>query len=186
MKGHSLPHLEPDIRIYGDITEDTVRDFLEQLQKAKEKDGPIVLELTTLGGDAEAGRRIATDIKLCRRLEQRDLYFLGKTTVYSIGAVIMSAFEQKNRFLAECTRLMIHERRIDKEVHFNAALSSCIQSAQELLSQFETGYEAAREDFEDLAKGSKISAEEILKRAKSNWYIKADEALELGLIAGII
>lgn len=181
-----LPHLDPDIRIYGDINDSKVESFFEQMENARKKKGPIVFELTTIGGDADAGRRIALDIKLCRELDNRDLYFLGKTTVYSIGAVIMSAFPQQRRFLTRNTRLLIHERRITKDVKFDGALSSCIQTAEELLSQFKTGYDIAKEDFKDLAEGSKISADEILIRAKSNWYITTEEALKLQLIAGVI
>lgn len=81
---------------------------------------------------------------------------------------------------------MIHERRIDKKVHFDAALSSCIQTAEELLSQFEEGFEVAKEDFEELVEGSNLELEELMKKIKSNWYITAEKALEMGLIAGIV
>lgn len=181
-----LPRYKADISLFGDINDKSFETFLKQFEIACDTGDPILLELTTLGGEADVGRRIALDIKLARELHEKELYFFGKTNVYSVGVVIMSAFPKEFRFLARGTRLMVHERRIEKEVVFCGALSSCIQTANELLSQFEEGSEMAEEDFRDLIAGSALTLEELLIKAKSNWYLTAEEALELGLIEGIV
>jgi ATP-dependent protease ClpP protease subunit len=186
MTAIKIPHLRPDIRIFGDIDEEKLESFLEQLDKALDKNDSIVFELTTAGGDADLGRRIADEIKFCRQNLGREIYFFGKTTVYSIGAVIMSAFPVNYRFLERHAVLMVHERRITKDVHFDGPMSATLQMARELVSQFEAAQTIEMQDYHDLAAGSSIDGEEILKRARSNWYIHSKEALDLGLIAGII
>lgn len=42
------------------------------------------------------------------------------------------------------------------------------------------------EGFTELAEGSTLSAEEVSKRAADNWYVTASEALEHGLVAGLV
>jgi len=75
----------PNIRLLGAITNDTVHDFTDQLRRAQENGGPIVLELTTQGGDADAARRIALEIRLCRSWLRLQTKFIGKTAVMSAG-----------------------------------------------------------------------------------------------------
>ena len=58
MKREGLPSLAADIRLWGDIDNETVSSFLEQLDQALQKDGPLILELGTVGGEADAARRI--------------------------------------------------------------------------------------------------------------------------------
>lgn len=186
MSEDKIPHVRPDIRIYGDITEDKIASFLEQLDKALDKDGPIVFELTTAGGEADLGRRIAHEVKCCRTNLDKEIYFLGKTVVYSIGAVIMSAFPVKYRYMEENAILMVHERRITKEVNFDGPMTACLQMARELVSQFETSKDVEMRDYKDLIEGSRLNMDEVMEHIKSNWYIHADEALEMGLIAGTV
>ena len=182
----ALPHLQPDIRIWGEIESETADQFLEQLDKYRRKKGPVVLELGTVGGEADAARRIAHEIRIARDEQGIDIYFLGQTCVYSAGVVIMAAFKKERRFLTRETLIMVHERRMDKQVKFYGALSNCLQTARELISQFEIGQRIEQDDFRKLADGSNITPEEIMERARSNWYVTAEECLERGLIAGII
>ena len=50
---------EPNVRLYGPIGDERVRDCLRQILEVIKGDKPLVLELTTQGGDADGGRRIA-------------------------------------------------------------------------------------------------------------------------------
>lgn len=70
-----LPALlfDPNIRIYGSISDATVTDFLAQLGEARRSAEPIVLELTTLSADADAAKRIALEIRLCRKWGKVDM-----------------------------------------------------------------------------------------------------------------
>ena len=43
-----------DIRLFGKVDDAMLRDFLGQLDLARQRPGPLLLELTTTGGDADA------------------------------------------------------------------------------------------------------------------------------------
>ncbi|QFU16761.1 peptidase S14 [Microvirga thermotolerans] len=180
------PHLaKPDIRLYGSVDDAMFHDFQDKLSKLPEG-RPVVVELMTFGGDADVGRRIALEVRLARRRTGQDFYFLGKTVVYSSGVTVMAAFPRANRYLTRDTVLLIHGRRMDKQVHFTGSLSTCIQIAKDTLAQLETGVRLEREGFAELIAGSDVGEEEIFRLAETSWYLTADEALSRGLIAGIL
>jgi ATP-dependent protease ClpP protease subunit len=178
--------LEPNVRLYGPIDDDAVRDCLKQLEAVRQTDKPVVLELTTEGGDAEGGRRMALEIRLFRKFTGRETFFLGKTVVMSAGATIMASFPNTHRYLTEDTVLLIHERRLTKSLDLNGPIKGNIQIVREMLSQLETAEQIEREGFAEFAAGSKLSADEMYKRATENCYLTAKQALDLGLIAGVI
>lgn len=61
------------------------------------------------------------EIRLLREYTGRETLFLGKVAVYSAGATFMSAFPADKRFLTKGTRIMIHERIMQKTVQLGAA-----------------------------------------------------------------
>lgn len=179
--------LDPAIRLFGNVDNAMFEKFQEQLAQAIEgTDDEIAVELSTTGGDAETARRIAFDIRMSQQYRGRRLLFFGKSFVYSAGIIIMSAFGRNERFLSKDCLLLIHARRMDKQVHFFGPLASNVQIAEELLGELNSGIALERAGFRDLAAGSKITAEEIEKRATRNWYASADEALQCGLVAELI
>jgi ATP-dependent protease ClpP protease subunit len=82
--------------------------------------------------------------------------------------------------------LLIHERRLDRDVKFNGPMRTNIEIAEEILEQFKTAQLLEKRDFEALAEGSLMDAEEITAKAMGNWYLTADDALRLGLVQGVI
>jgi ATP-dependent protease ClpP protease subunit len=178
--------LEPEISLFGCVDDQLFWSFKSQLEKTLAVPGDIVLELSTTGGDAETARRIALELRLCQELRGRKLIFLGKSFIYSAGITIMSAFPKHARYLSRDCHLLIHSRRLDKHVHYAGPLSSNVQIAEEILMDLKSGLELEREGFEDLAKGSNVSLENIQRRAANNWYLRASEAVELGLVQGLL
>lgn len=177
---------EPNIRIFGPIDNATVWDVLNKLEEIRKTDAPVVLELTTQGGDADAALRIALEIRLCRRWHGRQTHFIGKTNVMSAGITIMSAFPRECRALTDDTELLIHERRMTKTINLEGPMGSNIQILREQLALVEAAERVERRGFEDLADGSTLSADEIFRRAKENFYLTAHEAYDLGLVASVI
>jgi ATP-dependent protease ClpP protease subunit len=177
---------EPNIRIYGPINDGTVWDVLGRLDEIRKTDEPVVLELTTQGGDADAALRIALEIRLCRRWHQRRTHFIGKTNVMSAGISIMAAFPRECRSLTDDTELLIHERRMTKTINLEGPMASNIQILSEQLALVQAAERVERQGFEELAEGSKLSADEIFKRAKDNFYLTATEARDFGLVASVI
>lgn len=176
----------PNIRLYGSIEPATVTHFLDQLAPLRAGREPIVLELTTEGGDAEAARRIALEIRLCRQWHKRETYFVGKTNVLSAGMTIMAAFPRNRRFVTADTVLLVHERRIQRTINLNGPIRADMQMLREALAELESAQRLEQEGFADLAADSRLSTEELYRRAADNFYLSAQEAAALGLVAGII
>lgn len=179
-----LPSLKPDIRLLGSIDEQMVHSFLEQAAKTEGSDAPLVLEVSTVGGEADTARRLAQEVRMLAAT--RELFFLGKTYVYSAGITVMAAVPATHRFLTSDTVLLIHERRIERTVQLSGALRSAVSIAQDLVAELEIGQELERRGFEQLVAGSQLSAEDLLNRVmQKDWYMTAQEALKLQLVAGL-
>ncbi|WGM32688.1 ATP-dependent Clp protease proteolytic subunit [Brevundimonas sp. NIBR11] len=177
---------DPAILLCGDVDYSLYDQFREKLDAAP-KSGLVVVELTTLGGDPEVARMIGEDVVFHSEVEpERRFVFLGKAAVYSAGATLMSFFARENRYLTRGTRLMIHERKMDKCLTVSGPLTSTLAPVKALLHEIEHSILIQNEGFENLIAGSSVTMDELLKRAPSNWYIEANEALELGLVQGVI
>lgn len=182
----NIPGLVPHIRLFGHVDGGMLSEFFRQQQQAP-RDAPVVFELSTLGGDPDIGRRMAQEIRLWREHRQVDVYFLGKTFVYSAGVTIMSAFPVNRRFITEDTVLLVHERKITKTVELKGALRACRALVEDVLAQLESGQRVEDRDFARLVQGSRMTHAELRDRVLTrDWYVPAAEALELGLVANII
>lgn len=177
---------DPQIRLLGDIDKALLESFQGQLKQVGEAADPVVIEMTTLGGDAELSRRLALEVRLARRRLDRRLIFLGKTAVYSAGVTVMAAFPRKDRYITRDTVLLIHGRRMDKPVHFTGPLKAQAQVAREILAQIELGLELERDAFAELVEDADVGIEEVIERAAHNWYVTAEEALKRKLVAALV
>lgn len=191
----SLPLTAPDfespaILLSGPVDYDMYRDFRAKLEPAlaeTPEDGRIHIELSTLGGDPEVARMMGEDVRFHSDLVPgRRLVFLGKAAIYSAGTTFMSFFAIENRYLTRGTRLMIHERKMSKTLKLDGPLTSCIANVKAALHEIESSIDIQNEGFENLVKGSRVTMEQVLEKAPSNWYIEANEAVALGLVAAVI
>lgn len=176
----------PQISLVGEVCEDMAKELRDKLADQAEGDGPVVLEITTPGGDAEMARRMVKDVGDAReRLKPRRLLFAGKTMVYSAGVTLMAAFPREDRFLSEDAMLLIHCRQLTKTVELDGPIRASIPLVRSLCHQLETGVELETENFKRLIEGSDLAMDELLEKALYNWYLPAQEALDRGLVAGI-
>jgi ATP-dependent protease ClpP protease subunit len=176
----------PAILLSGAVDYAMYQDFRRQLDAAPHE-GLAVVELSTLGGDPEVARMMGEDIRFHSDLAPaRRFVFLGKAAIYSAGTTFMSFFLPGDRYLTRGTRLMIHERKIVKQVRLDGPLSGCMAKARALLHEIECSIAIQNEGFENLVRGTGVSLDEVLKRAPDDWYIEANEAQRLGLVAGVI
>jgi ATP-dependent protease ClpP protease subunit len=160
--------------------------FRQQLTAAP-KQGVVVIELSTLGGDPEVARMMGEDVRFHSDLEpERRFVFLGKAAIYSAGTTFMSFFAPANRYLTRGTRLMIHERLISKTLEVNGPLTTCVATLEGTLNEINASIVIQNEGFENLVRGSQVTLEEVLRRAPSNWYIEANEAKALGLVTDVL
>lgn len=183
----STPALtSPQIRLLGDVNAAMVGTFLAQLRDAENGQEDITIEVTTLGGDAEFGRRLVLEVDLARQRLGRRLMFLGKTAVYSAGMTLMSAFPVADRFVTRDTELLIHCRQLSLNVQVSGPLRGSLPEIKALERQIESGVRLEEDGFRRLIEGSDVGIDELLEKAICNWYLTAEEALERRLVAGIL
>jgi ATP-dependent protease ClpP protease subunit len=175
----------PTVRLSGPIGEGTVSAFLEQVLPVLDGPGSIVVELFSSGGDAEVGRRLAEEVRLLRKVHGRDMWFLGKTLVASAAVTFMAGFPRDRRWLTHDATLLIHGRRMTRDVHLEGPLGSCRRVLEEIIADIDNGARV-EEDFAELVAGSRVSLDEIRHRAYGGWYLTAEAALDLGLVAGLV
>lgn len=176
----------PAVLLSGTVDYDMYRNFRRQFEQASDQ-ALVVVELSTLGGDPEVARMMGEDIRFHSEMSpERRFAFLGKAAIYSAGTTFMSFFSRDNRYLTRGTRLMIHERKLSKELKLNGPLTTCVATVKAALHEIETSIAIQNEGFANLIAGTSVTMDEVLERAPENWYLEAEEAKALGLIAGVI
>ena len=176
----------PAVRLSGAVDYAMYERFISQITSLPGS-GMVVVALSTLGGDPEVARMMGEDIRLQSEINPDVRFvFLGKTAIYSAGATFMGFFARQNRYLTRGTRLMIHERKMDKSLHVVGPLTNCVASVKALLHELEHSIRIQNEGFDALAVGSSLTGDDLKARAPENWYLEAQEAKDLGLIEGVI
>jgi ATP-dependent protease ClpP protease subunit len=175
----------PHVRLMGPVDDAMYRTFQDGVAAAGAAD-PLVVSITTLGGDPEVARAMGEEVRLLGAYQGRSALFLGKVAVYSAGATFMSYFRRENRFLTHGTRVMIHERKMNKTLNVEGPLRMCVASLKATLHEIEHSIAIEEEGFRLLADQSGISFEEIREKAPENWYIDAEEAKARGLVLDVI
>jgi ATP-dependent Clp protease, protease subunit len=176
----------PTVRLSGSIDEAAAASFLSQVLPTLDIPGSIVVELFSSGGEAEVGRRLAQEVRLLRQAHGRDMWFLGKTLVASAAVTFMAAFPRDRRWLTRDTTLLIHGRRMMRNVHLEGPLGSCRRVLEEIIADIDNGLRVEDEGFAELIVGSAVTLDDIRRRSYGGWYLSASQALELGLVAGLV
>ena len=143
----------PTIRLSGPVGHLMVASFFDQLLPVLEVEGSILIELFTDGGDAEIGRRHTEEVRLLRREHGRDIWFLGKTLVASAGVTVMAAFPKNKRWLTRDAALLIHGRRMVKDLHLEGPLGSCRRVLEEMIADIDHGLRLEEQGFAELIDG---------------------------------
>lgn len=177
---------KPRISLLGEVDGQMVDKFLGLLGELDGDDGDLAIEVTTLGGDAEMARRIVLEIDALRARRRGRIVFLGKTIVYSAGATIMSAFPCADRYLTSDAMLMIHCRQLQKTIELDGPMRGSLPKVEALCSQIKTGITLEEENFRRLVDGCDVDVDTLIERALYNWYLTAEEALRLHLVAAVV
>ena len=176
-----------DISLVGTVDQAMAEKLRDQLGEAEAGEGPVTIDITTLGGDPEMARRMIVEIDAAReRLEGRRLVFVGKTAVYSAGTTMMGGFPVADRYLTRDAVLLLHCRQMEKTMQLQGPLASSRIQLGQVLEEVENGMRLEREGFQTIIEGSDVSLDEICERAMTSWYVPAAEALERRLIAGVV
>lgn len=176
----------PTVSLHGPVDDGMLSVWLDALATARNGTGALVLELSTTGGDAEVGRRMAEDVRLFRERTGRRALFLGRTTVYSAGVTIMAGFQRADRWLSKDAALMIHGRKLEKTLNIEGPLRFERPRVEALLAEIDEGLRIERAGFEQLIEGSDVAMEELEKQTVGDWYLTSEQALQRRLLAGLI
>jgi hypothetical protein len=98
----------------------------------------------------------------------------------------MAAFPRETRWLTADTALLIHGRRMVKDLHLEGPLGSCRRVLEEMIADLDHGLRLEEKGFTELISGTSVDAEEITSRAYDGWYLTAAKALSRNLVAGLI
>ncbi|MGN5375228.1 ATP-dependent Clp protease proteolytic subunit [Sphingomonas hankookensis] len=175
----------PHVHLHGTV-DDAMYDSFRNQVLAAPTDGPLVVSISTLGGDPEVARAMGDDIRLLRDYTGRETLFLGKVAVYSAGSTFMSAFPVEKRFLTHGTRLLLHERQMTSTIELSGPLRMLVATLKAKLHEIESSIEIENEGFRDIVAGSQVPFEELVEKAPANWYIGAEEAKARGLVLDVI
>ena len=131
----------PTVRLSGLIDEAAAASFLSQVLPTLDVPGSIVLELFSSGGEAEVGRRLAQEVRLLRQAHGRDMT-CGSSARRSwrrAAVTFMAAFPRDRRWLTRDTTLLIHGRRMMRNVHLEGPLGSCRRVLEEIIADIDNG-----------------------------------------------
>jgi ATP-dependent protease ClpP protease subunit len=127
----------PAVVLSGTVDYDMYNSFRAQLAKTPDT-GLIVVVLSTLGGDPEVARMMGEDVRYHSDLDpNRHFVFLGKAAIYSAGTTFMSFFARDNRYLTRGTRLMVHERKMNKTLAIDGPLTTCVATVTATLHEIQ-------------------------------------------------
>jgi hypothetical protein len=141
----------PAIALSGVVDYNMYKKFRQQFDNASERD-LVVIELSTLGGDPEVARMMGEHVRFASEMEAaRRFVFLGKAAIYSAGTTFMSFFARQNRYLTRGTRLMIHERKLSKNLVIDGRRTTCLATVQATLNEIECSSPFKTRDFKILS-----------------------------------
>lgn len=175
-----------DVELSGEVDKPMLDSLLEQTAKLGEREGDVVLALTSYGGDADLARRFVLE---CRSLQERrdgHAYFLGKSLVYSAGITVMAAFPRDRRFLTRDTMLQIHGRVLSRTVELDGPIRGSLGLVRSLEAELRAGVALEEEALRMLIEGSDVTLEQAIDRSRASWFLGAEEAERLGLVAGLV
>ena len=173
-----------NIYINGDITEDVAKEVIRQIIEINDydeeqriediyyKDKPINLFLTTNGGDTDEAFAIYDIIKHTRT--QVDIYAIGRC--YSAGFIILLAGNIKLAY--PNTSFMLHELSYDPQ-------DNCLTTQEYYTQEFRKTQEKINRIVSQNTNISQEKLKEYFEKGK-DWFMSAEEALDLGVIDKII
>jgi ATP-dependent protease ClpP protease subunit len=176
----------PTVRLSGVIDELMADAFLRQIAPILETPGSILVELFSSGGDADVGCKLAEEVRLLRQVQGRDMWFLGKTLVASAAVTVMAAFPRERRWLTSDATVLIHGRRMRRDIRLEGPLGSCRRVLEEMIADIDNGLRIEDHGFAELVEGSGVTLDDVRRNAYGSWYLSAQQALDIGLVAGTI
>lgn len=165
------------ILINEEITDDLIEKTIMQIIMFNEKDKdippekrkPIEIYLNTSGGNVDVG------LVLCNVIQnsKTPVHITVIARAYSMGGLILLAGHKRRAY--EFSSILIHDG--------STAIGGSTKKVKDTMKFYDTMEEKIKNY---ILKNSKISEELYLEKYGVEWFIWANEALELGIIDEII
>ena len=178
----------PSITLAGKVEPPMVTELDKQIKAMMEKKPEKALViLTTTGGMSHYSIGIYERLRLLQQVI--DITLVGIGIVYSAGVTISMAFAKEKRWLTAESSMMFHQSQVD--IAPSHASTSINLTARELLwaeSASQLAHQRQRLEwiFDRISEGTGQKKKTIRKMAEAGTYFNAKEALDFGLIGGIL
>lgn len=161
------------IRISGEIDEEMADSVISQIKYLMDAKQEVYLFINTTGGAWSAGLMIVDMM----RMYKEHIHTICTSRACSVGAVILSTAAKGKRYIFEHANVIINEPNMSVTVSgnedtirgFSQALRFAKQSLYELLSE-----------------NTDQSVEELKKLLPENGFLKAVDAIDLGLCDSVV
>lgn len=152
-----------------DIVKAIIRYNAEDKNIAPEKRRPVILYISTNGGEVDAGFELIDIIKASRT----PVYTVNIGYLYSMGALVGLAGHK--RYALPSAKYLIHD-----------GTSFVYNSGSKAQDQMRFTMSVEKKIKEFILANTSISEEEYDSKVRLEWYMFADEALEKGLVDHIV
>lgn len=164
----------------GPITTESVSQCIKQLLylEAEDDHSPVKLVLNTQGGSVSAGLVLYRQLQAMSKTLPIDI--VGEEMCLSMGAILLAGGKPGHRFLLRGSKCMIHEPLVSADSGGISGSATSIQQAAETILKTKDML------CELLAADTGHTVEEIKKSTSFDNFMSDEEALEFGLIDGIV
>ena len=166
-----------DVYLIGDIEKDIARNVIERLRElANENPRPITLYINSAGGNVTDGLAIHDSV---RQLVNRgiEVTIIVQGMAYSMGSVVLQAASEGRRLSLPHSWIMIHEPAKWAGWQSTSAAAQHLDRLKQMQAQI----------YRILAARSGKPLQKIIRDTKrTDFYLDATNALEYGLIDGIV
>ena len=166
-----------DIYLIGDIEKDVARSVIERLRElANENTRPITLYINSAGGNVTDGLALHDSI---RQVVNRgtEVTIVVQGMAYSMGSVVLQSASPGRRLSLPHSWIMIHEPAKWAGWQSTSAAAQHLDRLKQMQAQI----------YRILASRSGKPLQKIIRDTKrTDFYLDANDALEYGLIDGVI
>ncbi|MBO4375242.1 MAG: ATP-dependent Clp protease proteolytic subunit [Lachnospiraceae bacterium] len=165
------------IFLIGEVNDESCNELIKQLlyMEAEDDSKPITLFINSPGGDVGSGLAVYDTIRLLKS----PVTAVVTGIAASMGSIIMLACDKNRRYMLPSSRIMIHDcswGRHDmggkKPFEVEEELNQLKNTNEKLLNI--------------IAERTGKTVEEVAEVTKKDSYYSADEAIEFGLVTGVL
>ena len=175
------------INLTGDINCKQMDVYIAQRTKilsSDKKESPIVITLTSVGGDIEWAWALVDDIQ--RLSEFREVLLLGRGKVSSAAVLILLALPLERRFLAERSTVYVHRRKTSFGDRLIGHDDAHEYAMKEHAATVANGRRIDEEWIHFMGQQTSIKAEGIRQLMEEPRFIVGNELVEMGFVSAIV